>query len=42
MRPKNEKNFEVKTEAYSGEGVIINSEILDGLKAPEQSVLKAI
>ena len=42
VRPKNEKNFEVKTEAYSGEGVIINSEILDGLKAPEQSVLKAI
>ena len=42
VRPKNEENFEVKTEAYPGEGIIINSEILDGLKAPDQSVLKAI
>ena len=42
VRPKNKKNFEVSGEAFDGEGVIINSEFLDGLDAPKQSVLKAI
>jgi len=32
----------IKNEAYTGPGVIYNSEFLDGLKAPEESVLKAI
>ena len=35
-------NFEVKEEAYTGPGVIFNSKFLDGLMAPEQSILKTI
>ena len=42
VRPKDKTKFEVTSEAFSGEGIIVNSEFLDGLKAPEQSVLKAI
>ena len=42
VRPKDKVKFEVTTEAFSGEGIIINSEFLDGLEAPGQSVLKAI
>ena len=42
VRPKDQENFEVKTEAFPGEGIIINSEFLNGLKAPDQSVVKAI
>ncbi len=42
VKPKNAENFEVMTEAFSGEGIIINSEFLDGLEAPGESVLKAI
>ncbi len=38
---KNE-SFEVKDEAYSGPGVLINSEFLNKLKVPEESVLKTI
>ncbi len=35
-------NYKVKHEAYSGPGVIINSEYLNNLKVPEDSVLKTI
>ena len=42
VKPKNVENFEVLTEAFSEEGIIINSEFLNGLEAPSQSVLKAI
>ena len=38
---KNE-NFEVKEEAYSGPGVLINSDFLNGLEAPQDSVLETI
>ncbi|MBD1154031.1 leucine--tRNA ligase [Pelagibacterales bacterium SAG-MED23] len=43
VRPddQNEK-FSVQDEAYSGSGIIINSESLNGLKVPEESVIKAI
>jgi len=34
--------FEVKDEAYTGEGIIINSEFLNGLNAPDQSTVKVI
>ena len=34
--------FEVKDEAYTGSGLIINSEFLDGLRAPEESISKTI
>ena len=42
VKPKDKTKFEVTSEAFSGEGIMINSEFLDGLKAPNQSVLKAI
>ena len=35
-------NFKVDTEAYAGPGVLINSQFLDGLKAPENSVIETI
>ncbi len=37
-----DKNFEVTKEAYPGPGIIINSEFLNGLSAPEQSINEAI
>ena len=43
VRP-NEENDEyvIGNEAYSGSGVIINSEFLNGLKVPEESVINTI
>ncbi len=43
VKPFNEKeNFEVKNEAYPGPGVIINSDFLNGLEAPDNSVIETI
>ena len=43
VRPlESDNTFKVKDEAYTGPGVIFNSKFLDGLIAPEQSVLKTI
>ena len=43
VRPKIENSdFKVTKEAYSGPGVIINSDFLNGLEAPESSVIKTI
>ena len=43
VRPINEnENFEVKNEAYPGPGIIINSDYLNGLQAPENSVIETI
>ena len=43
VRPKEENDtFKVKDEAYAGPGIIINSDFLNGLEAPENSVLKTI
>ena len=42
VRPTDKENFEVKNEAYPGDGIIVNSEFLDGLKAPDQSVIETI
>ncbi len=43
VRPKDKDDkFIVKDEAYSGPGIIINSNFLDGLEAPDDSVLKTI
>ena len=36
------KNFEVKNQAFTDEGYICNSSFLNGLKVPEQSIPKAI
>lgn len=43
VKPKNEKdNYKVIKEAYPGPGYIINSEFLNGLEAPENSVIETI
>tara|TARA_B100000963_G_scaffold359096_1_gene385419 strand:- start:1930 stop:4464 length:2535 start_codon:yes stop_codon:yes gene_type:complete len=43
VKPNNENdNFEVSTEAYPGPGILINSEFLNGFKAPDESIIKTI
>ena len=43
VRPKDQKDsFIVENEAYPGSGIIINSDFLNGLEAPNESVLKTI
>ena len=43
VKPKDEDDsFKVKKEAYSGSGIIINSNFLNGLSAPENSVMETI
>ena len=43
VKPFNEnENFQVKDEAYPGPGVIINSDFLNGLEAPDNSVIETI
>ena len=43
VRPFDEnENFKVQDEAYPEPGIIINSKFLNGLKAPEESVIKTI
>jgi leucyl-tRNA synthetase len=43
VKPDSEDdNFEVKSEAYTGAGKIFNSNFLDGLKVPNESISKTI
>ena len=43
VKPKEEDDtYSVKSEAYSGPGVLINSNFLNGLKVPEESINKTI
>ena len=43
VKPPEEKDsYEVTTEAYTGPGKIFNSNILNGLKAPDESIIKTI
>ena len=35
-------NFKIKTESYTGPGVLINSKFLNGLKVPGESIIKTI
>ena len=43
VRPQNkDDNFVVQKEAYTGPGIIINSEFLNGLKVPDESIIKTI
>src|SRR5210317_2258496 len=37
-----DKNFTVKDEAYTGSGYIFNSNFLNGLKCPDESIIKTI
>ncbi|WP_435114042.1 leucine--tRNA ligase [Candidatus Pelagibacter bacterium nBUS_36] len=39
---KDDLNFEVQNEAYTGPGYIFNSSFLDGLKSPGDSIIKTI
>ena len=38
----NNNDFEIKDKAYTGPGFIFNSSFLDGLKCPEESIIKTI
>ena len=43
VRPKDKNNtFVVDKEAYAGSGILINSDFLNGLEAPDQSILETI
>ncbi len=42
VRPGNLDKFKVEKEAYTGSGIIINSDFLNDLKAPEESIIKTI
>jgi len=43
VKPLNkDNNFTVKKEAYTGPGVVINSNFLNGFKVPEESIIKTI
>jgi len=42
VKPENQKNFVVKDKAYTDEGELFNSQFLDGLKVPKESIPKTI
>ena len=42
VKPEKDKEFKISNEAYTGEGYLYNSKFLDGLKAPNESVIKTI
>jgi len=43
VKPDNLKgSFEIKDKAYTDQGVIFNSNFLDGLKVPDESIIKTI
>jgi len=42
VRPERDKDFKINDEAYTGEGFLYNSKFLDGLKVPNESIVKTI
>ena len=42
VKPKENENFKIHDEAYTGEGYLYNSKFLDGLKVPDESIIRAI
>ena len=42
VKPVKDKDFEINNEAYTGEGYLYNSDFLDGLKVPSESIMKTI
>ena len=42
VKPEKDKDFKINNEAYTGEGYLYNSKFLDGLKAPNESIIKTI
>ncbi|MDB2710152.1 leucine--tRNA ligase [Candidatus Pelagibacter bacterium] len=42
VKPEKDKDFEINNEAYTGEGYLYNSDFLNGLKVPSESIIKTI
>jgi leucyl-tRNA synthetase len=42
VKPEKDKDFEINNEAYVGEGYLYNSNFLDDLKVPSESIIKTI
>jgi leucyl-tRNA synthetase len=42
VKPEKDKDFEINNDAYTGEGYLYNSNFLDDLKVPSESVVKTI
>ena len=42
VSPNKDEKFEIKNEAYTGEGYLFNSKFLNGLKVPSESIFKTI
>jgi len=42
VKPEKDKGFEINNEAYTGEGYLYNSNFLDGLKVPSESINQTI
>ena len=42
VKPEKDKDFEINNEAYTGDGYLYNSDFLDGLKVPNESINKTI
>ena len=42
VKPEKNKDFIIDSEAYTGDGYIYNSKFLDGLKVPNESIIKTI
>ena len=42
VKPEKDTDFEINDEAYTGEGYLYNSKFLNGLKVPNESIIKTI
>ena len=42
VKPEKDEDFKINNEAYTGEGYLYNSKFLDGLKVPNESIIKTI
>jgi len=42
VKPEKDKDFKINNEAYTGEGYLYNSNFLDGLRVPSESIIKTI
>ncbi|WP_415278267.1 leucine--tRNA ligase [Candidatus Pelagibacter sp. Uisw_094] len=42
VKPEKDKDFQINNEAYTSEGYLYNSDFLDGLKVPSESINKTI
>ena len=42
VKPEKDEDFKINNDAYTGEGYLYNSKFLDGLKVPNESIIKTI